>query len=76
VEALLSELDEICSMNKLLKELYEVQVKFHQTKTTQRFGQFVASNTNWNISQELLNMRDKHKVYVALVDMIQSGEIR
>lgn len=75
MEDFLNEMDKICNMNKLLKELYELQVKFHQSETTQRFGQFVASNTDWNISQELLNMRNKGKVYAALVDMIQSGEI-
>lgn len=58
-------------INKLNKLLFD----WNTTDKTQRFGQYIESNSDWALGQELYESYDSFYVYFELVTMIENGSL-
>ena len=57
------------SINKLNKMLLD----WNLSDKVQRFGQFVESNSDWIVGQELYESFDSFYVYSEIITMIENG---
>ena len=57
------------SINKLNKMLLD----WNLSDKVQRFGQFVESNSDWVVGQELYESFDSFYVYSEIITMIENG---
>lgn len=59
------------AFNKLNKLLLD----WNMSNKAQRFGQYIESNSDWELSQELYMSEDSFYVYSEIVTLIEKGEL-
>lgn len=61
-------------MLQKINELNMLLIKWNQTDKSQRFGQFVQSNTDIILCSELYNSNDSYFVYSEIVSIIEKEQ--